>query len=163
MFMCGNLELRVAGDRHRVAIRSFLERLSQSTAYARYLGPVSTTDTFWSERELNRLLDGNDSGHVVVLAVDATDAIRAVGEFVQERNDAAEVAMVVEDGFQGRGVGKCLFQNLQRLAWERGIRTFTGDMAHDNSRMRGLLRQVGRELRLEYGRDAYQFRLVLDG
>src|SRR5947209_6209267 len=76
MFMCGNLELRVAGDRHRVAIRSFLERLSQSTAYARYLGPVSTTDTFWSERELNRLLDGNDSGHVVVLAVEATDAIR---------------------------------------------------------------------------------------
>jgi GNAT superfamily N-acetyltransferase len=50
-------------------------------------------------------------------------------------SDAAEVAFVVADEFQGRGVGGLLLRNLAAIARARGIARFVADTLSDNRRM----------------------------
>ena len=61
---------------------------------------------------------------------------RAVG------TTTAEVAMVVADDWQGRGIGSALSDRLAGLARLRGIDSFGGTMLADNDAARRLLRAV---------------------
>ena len=56
--------------------------------------------------------------------------------------DEAEFAVLVEDRWQGRGVGKLLLTALAERADERGVRTFTGAVLGENRRMLGLASSV---------------------
>ena len=49
--------------------------------------------------------------------------------------DAAEVAFVVQDGYQGHGIGTELFTLLARIGWDDGIRRFVADTYADNRAM----------------------------
>jgi acyl-CoA synthetase (NDP forming) len=48
---------------------------------------------------------------------------------------AAEVAFLVEDAQQGRGVGSVLLEHLAAAAWERGVRRFDADVLAENQPM----------------------------
>ena len=50
----------------------------------------------------------------------------------------AEMAIIVEDGWQSKGVGKSLLLELAHRARLRGIETFTGEVLGQNRRMLGL-------------------------
>jgi len=50
----------------------------------------------------------------------------------------AEMAIVVEDGWQSKGVGKLLLSELAERARLRGIGSFTGEVLRKNRRMLGL-------------------------
>jgi GNAT superfamily N-acetyltransferase len=54
----------------------------------------------------------------------------------------AELAVVVEDAWQGVGLGRQLLTELLRLAAERGVRTLTATVQADNERMLGMLRRL---------------------
>ncbi len=51
----------------------------------------------------------------------------------------AEVAFVVEDGWQGQGLGAILLEEVTRAAEARGVRRFRGYVLADNHRMLRLL------------------------
>jgi ribosomal protein S18 acetylase RimI-like enzyme len=55
---------------------------------------------------------------------------------------AAEFAIVVEDAWQGVGLGRQLLLELIALARRRGVRTLTASVQHDNDRVIGLIRQL---------------------
>src|SRR5207249_10761704 len=57
--------------------------------------------------------------------------------------DRADVAFVVEDAFQGRGVGMLLFEHLVEAAWRRRIRTFVADTLFDNFPMLRVFADMG--------------------
>jgi GNAT superfamily N-acetyltransferase len=154
--------VRCAGAGDRAALRAFLDRLSLRTVQARYLSPPVALSGPLADRELERILGRNEAQHTVMLAVDGA-AIRGVGEFLAEQVDRAELALVVEDAFQGRGIGRSLLRTLEQLARARGIRAFTGDIAHDNSRAAAMLRRTGRQLQLQVGYGSLRFSLSLDG
>ena len=154
------LPQRTAQARDRSALHAFLQRLSPATLRARYLSPLGTLPAPWAERELDRLLDRHGGKHLVVLAVDGA-VVRGVGEYMEEPVGRAELALVVEDDFQGRSVGRALLRTLQQLALERGIRAFTGDVSHANRRALLLLRGTGRGVRVDSGYGSLRFRLML--
>ena len=108
---CVRLRLAQASD--RAALQAFLSRLSPATLHARYLTPVSSMDGLRGDRELDRLLDGDSAAHVVLLALDG-EHVRGVAEFVAEDARSAEIAFVVEDAFQGRGIGRRLVRRLEQ-------------------------------------------------
>jgi ribosomal protein S18 acetylase RimI-like enzyme len=54
----------------------------------------------------------------------------------------AEFAVLVEDGWQGVGVGRQLAVEVTRLAATRGVRTLTADVQADNDRVVGLIRRL---------------------
>jgi acetyltransferase len=145
---------------------AFLGRLSPATLQARYLGGVPSLVGQRAARETQRLLDSDGSRHVVLLADDGEDAedanIHGIGEFVIETSGAGAVlALLVEDRFQGQGIGHALLGRLEQLARERGITQFSGEVAYGNERVLRLLRSSGGPLRLQPEYGALHFTLGL--
>jgi acyl-CoA hydrolase/GNAT superfamily N-acetyltransferase len=67
---------------------------------------------------------------------DEHEMIVAVGRYSVDRaSNAAEVAFIVRDDWQGQGVGISMFNQLLEVARKRGIVRFTADVLHDNARM----------------------------
>jgi GNAT superfamily N-acetyltransferase len=134
---------RIAQPCDRRAVKRFLERLSPTTVQSRYLSAWTTLSSFAAERETRRLLDRDPDRHVVLVATEG-DAVRGIGEFVIEGPGRAELALMVEDGYQRRGIGRRLFRRLEELATRRGISGFTADVSGGNLPMQTLLRSAGR-------------------
>jgi ribosomal protein S18 acetylase RimI-like enzyme len=131
--------LRIAHPSDRPAVQRFLQRLSPATVRWRYMSAWSTLSGPALEREIGRLLDRDPDRHVVVLALDGSE-IRGIGEFVVDGPGRAEVALLVEDAFQHRGIGRRLFRHLRMLARRRGISVFTAEVASSNVRVQSLFR-----------------------
>ena len=152
--------VRLARASDRGAVRAFLSRLSPRTIQARYLSSAVPLDEERADLELRRLFDNPAPERTVVLAMFGPE-VRGIGEFTVEGDDQAELGLLVEDAFQGRGIGKGLLRALQRLAAQRGIEAFTGDVGHTNSRMLRLLRATGRKLRTQPDYGSLRFTLRL--
>jgi len=63
-----------------------------------------------------------------------------------ERTDAAEFALAVADGWQGRGLGRRLIAHLIREARAHGLQRLFGDVLAENRRMLALLRDFSARL-----------------
>jgi RimJ/RimL family protein N-acetyltransferase len=110
-----------------------LEHLSPESAHRRFLSPKRT----FTSSELRYLTEVDGRDHVALVAESPAEPVRrliAVARFVRLADDpeAAEVAIVVGDSWQRRGLGSLLAARLAREARESGIRRFTATMAADN-------------------------------
>jgi RimJ/RimL family protein N-acetyltransferase len=123
-----------------------LARLSDQSVYRRFLGPKPS----FSSAELRYLteIDGFDHYALVALPAGRPDLIVAVGRFVRLPDDplTADVAFVVADPIQGRGLGKQLARLLGDAARERGVHRFVADIQADNVPALKLMRTVSERL-----------------
>jgi acetyltransferase len=109
-----------------------LSQLSELSVHRRFLSPKSR----FTAAELRYLteVDGND--HVAFVAQRPGECYRLLGVArwvrLQEEPDTAEIAIVVADDWQGRGVGSLLAEAVAEEARERGIRSFTATILSDN-------------------------------
>jgi len=62
----------------------------------------------------------------------------------------AEVAFLVEDAQQGRGVGSVLLEHLAAAAWERGVRRFDADVLAENQTMIRVFLDAGYKVAREW-------------
>jgi RimJ/RimL family protein N-acetyltransferase len=133
-----------AGDKELLA--DGLRRLSDDSVHRRFLTPKRS----FSGSELRYLTEINAVDHVALIALDPTDGDRliAVGRFVRlaEDPESAEIAIVVGDDWQGRGVGSLLGSHLAHAARNRGIKRFTATMAADNRAAHRLMARLTRRL-----------------
>jgi L-amino acid N-acyltransferase YncA len=74
--------------------------------------------------------------------------IARLGSSQSGRPETAEIALTIVDAWQHRGVGTQLLQLLMNRADRVGVRTFRAVVAADNLEALGLLRKVGRYIRL---------------
>jgi protein lysine acetyltransferase len=110
-----------------------LRRLSPESVQRRFLSPKRS----FSRTELRYLTEVDGRNHVALVVEDPDEPERrliAVGRFVRLVGDpeAAEVAIVVADDWQGRRLGSLLAAELAAEARRVGIRRFTATMAADN-------------------------------
>lgn len=62
--------------------------------------------------------------------------IVGVGRYIRvDTGVDAEIAFVVEDGYQGRGIGTELLTLLARIGWDDGVRRFVADTFAENHAM----------------------------
>ena len=119
-----------ADDKGRLA--AGLRRLSPESRHRRFLMPKPR----FSSSELRYLTEIDGFDHVAIVAVSAEDpdVFFAVGRFVRLREDPerAEVAVVVGDALQGRGLGRELGRRLADEARERGVKRFSATLLGDN-------------------------------
>ena len=114
-------------------------RLSRDTVYRRFHAPV-------------RMLSSAVVDRLVTVDHDAREAVVGVvgGEVVgvarYDRSpadpDSAEIAILVEDAWQGMGLGRQLLLELTELAARRGVRRLTATVQPDNDRVIGLIRHL---------------------
>ena len=122
---------------------AFHEGLSADTVYRRYLSP----HPHLSAREVERFTHVDRLDRLALVAVD-DGVIVAVGRLERlPGTDRAEVAFVVADDHQGRGLGTLLLEHLATAARPLGITGFVADTMFANSAMLGVFRDAGFELR----------------
>src|SRR6266568_9064766 len=127
----GILHLRPVRPDDAQRLVALHSRLSDRTRYLRYFGAYPKIPP----RDLDRFVHVDHSDRVA-LAAELGGEFIAIGRY--ERIDTgadAEVAFVVEDAHQGRGVGSVLLEHLAAAARERGIRRFVAEVLAENSRM----------------------------
>jgi ribosomal protein S18 acetylase RimI-like enzyme len=107
-------------------------------------------------------LDGINRFALVALHPADPEEIIAVVRFDREpRTDHAEYAAVVDDCWQGRGIGLALTRHLIEAARRRGVRTFTALVLPDNVRKLALLRDLGLPERIHFGTDVERIEIDL--
>lgn len=151
--------LRRATDLDADALRGFYLGLSGRTLFRRFMTPTPRLP----EGSLAYLCDVHGLDREVILA---TCDGEIVGEGRYHRvagTGAAEVALVVADGWQGRGIGPALSERLARLARLRGIEAFTGTMLADNDAARRLLGSVAPDASVRVSSGELDFLTTLPG
>lgn len=116
----------------------FYARVSEQSKYFRFFAPYPTL----SDKDVTRFTTV-DNDRRVAFVVTLHSTIIGVGRYDAISDDEAEVAFLVEDAHQGRGVGQLLLEHLAQAGRERGIRTFVADVLPSNSRMQQIFREMG--------------------
>ena len=114
---------------------------SSETLYRRFM---STREP--SAALMNYLFQVDYVEHFVWVLVDGADGpVVADVRFVRDVNDSsvAEIAFIVADDYQGRGIGSFLMDALIIAAHVGGVRRFTARLLSDNTRMRAILDRYG--------------------
>jgi RimJ/RimL family protein N-acetyltransferase len=126
------------------AYRLFAASLSAESIYYRFFSPRNTL----TEREIDHFLHVDYLDRFAVVAVDG-DKIVGVGRYdrphpvessgatgdVSAAADAAEVAFVVADDYQGHGIAGEMLRVLARAARRNGITRFVASVLPDNHKM----------------------------
>jgi acyl-CoA synthetase (NDP forming)/RimJ/RimL family protein N-acetyltransferase len=141
----------------------FYAEVSAESKYLRFFAPMPTL----SQRDVERFtrVDHQDR---VALVLTVADRIIAVGRFDRisppdGAGDEAEVAFLVQDAHQGRGIAQLLLEHLAQAGRERGVRKFVAEVLPENQRMIQIFRDAGYHvaggfedgvMRFEFGIDA---------
>lgn len=121
------------------ALQRLHSRCSEETVYLRFFGPVEELSN--EKARYFAHVDGTDRFALVALDPAQQGEIIAVARFDREvGTDQAEYSALVEDSWQGRGLGQHLTQQLLDAARDRGIRYFYGLVMSRNTGMLKLLR-----------------------
>lgn len=119
-------------------LRAFYSRLSAESIYFRFFGPRPRL----SDRDVERFTNVDYDNRVALIATIGAEMV-AVIRYDRTEPGEAEVAFLVEDAHQGRGVASVLLEHLAATARERGIERFVADVLPANMKMMGVLRQAG--------------------
>ncbi len=128
----GTVRLRPIRPDDADAIVAFHGGLSQRTRYLRYFSAYPRIP----ERDLLRFVTVDYVTRMAFVVLHR-GAIIGVGRYEADpaKPTEAEVAFVVADAHQGRGIGSVLLEHLAAAARERGITTFSAEVLAENSRM----------------------------
>ncbi|HXA59589.1 MAG TPA: GNAT family N-acetyltransferase [Streptosporangiaceae bacterium] len=119
-------------------LRAFYARLSPQTIYYRFFSPHPRL----TEREIEHFTTVDHRDRVALVAT-IGDQMVAVARYDRIRDGEAEVAFLVEDAHQGRGLGSVLLEHMAAAARERGLRRFVASVLPDNRKMTKVFRDVG--------------------
>ncbi|MGW8377262.1 GNAT family N-acetyltransferase [Streptomyces sp. ODS28] len=117
----------------------FYERVSDESKYYRFFAPYPRL----SHRDVHRFTHHDYVDRVGLaatvggefIATVRYDRIDATGRPASAPAEEAEVAFLVRDDQQGRGVASALLEHIAAVAGERGIRRFSAEVLPANSKM----------------------------
>ncbi len=140
------------------ALVYFHSRLSERTRYLRFFGPYPRM----SERELERFTNVDHHARVAFVVL-LGDEIIAVGRYEglpgdggpggtegTEGPESAEIAFVVRDDHQARGLGSILLEHLAAAARESGLRRFEAEVLVENNQMVRVFRDAGYQVSRQF-------------
>ncbi|ESJ11903.1 GNAT family acetyltransferase [Cupriavidus sp. HPC(L)] len=124
--------------------RAFVDGLSRESRYYRFLTGGLVSDDLIGQFVRSR------SALVVTARGDGggEEIIVANGEYAVGEAGVAELALVVTDRWQGRGIGRRLVQTLVQGASAQRLRALRGEVLSENRRMLAILREHGFSVRL---------------
>jgi acyl-CoA synthetase (NDP forming)/RimJ/RimL family protein N-acetyltransferase len=119
-------------------------RLSPRALYLRFFGPYPKIPP----SDLQRFTRVDHRNRVALVAVLGDDLI-AVARYERISEDSAEVAFIVQDDHQGRGLSSIMLEHLAAAASEHGIRRFVAEVLAENTQMVRVFREAGYQVSRE--------------
>jgi GNAT superfamily N-acetyltransferase len=137
MTAVGSIRRPVCQDRQ--ALADMLERCSRLTIQRRFHGPRSTfPEKYLTDAVYRRY------GHYALLAEAADGSVVALASCVSVAVHVADLAVLVEDRYQRRGIGSALLEGLLRHADRSGISMFKTNVLAEQQWIVAGLRRYGR-------------------
>ncbi len=154
-----SIHLRAARPEDVAALLAFLQGLALESRRMRFAGLVSDLEGL-ARRWANPPATGDCS-----LVGEAAGRIIAQAGYNVVGPDLAEVAFLVADDHQGRGIATLLLEELAERAHEAGISTFYAEVLPENARMLEVFRESGfpTRVRVEPGALIVEFPTELSG
>ncbi len=136
----------------------FHSRLSERSVYLRYFLPLKLDFRVSHERLINKCFIDYDRELALVAEYSATDEeksaagagapggkrIAGIARYVRNHaDDGAEVAFIVADKHQNRGLGTWLLERIIEIAKAEGIQSLQGAMLAENVNMQDLFVRAG--------------------
>jgi acetyltransferase len=120
--------------------------LSARSVYQRYFHVTSLEQRITRQRlALTCHVDPAAGAALVAehVTADGEREVLAMGRLTRTAPEAAEIALLVVDRWQGLGLGGAMMRRILDEARRSGIRRLHGDMLADNDAMRSLVRRAG--------------------
>ena len=117
---------------------AFYDRVSPESKYLRFFAPYPRL----TDRDVQRFTRVDYVDRVAFIVTLGEDMI-AVGRYDRIEDDHAEVAFLIEDAHQGRGIAQLLLEHLAQAARERGITRFVAEVLPENRRMAKVFADAG--------------------
>ncbi|MET0526325.1 MAG: GNAT family N-acetyltransferase [Nocardioides sp.] len=135
----------------------FYARVSDESKYLRFFAPMPTL----SDKDLHRFTHVDHVDRVALIMLLGGEMI-AVGRFEVTDPGEAEVAFLVEDAHQGRGIGQLLLEHLAQAGRERGVERFVAEVLPDNKAMIATFRDAGYRLVSDYDQGVMTLEFSID-
>jgi acyl-CoA synthetase (NDP forming)/RimJ/RimL family protein N-acetyltransferase len=142
----GTVHLRPITPEDADGLVGLMERSSDETLYLRFFGPMRRL----SDKDLYRFTHVDHDSRVAFVVV-LGDRLVGVGRYDRyPGTDDAEVAFLIEDAHQRRGLGSVLLEHLAAAARERGISRFVAEVLIQNGRMVRVFLDAGYSAKRSY-------------
>lgn len=122
------------------ALLEFHTRLSPRSVYFRYFSPLPELS-----EERAKVLASVDYNDTFALVGELGGRLVGVARYYRDgkAHDRAEVAFLIEDALQGRGIATRMLERLAEIAREKGITTFDAYVLGDNRKMMDVFMHTG--------------------
>jgi acyl-CoA hydrolase/GNAT superfamily N-acetyltransferase len=143
-------------------LRDLFYHLSENSVYFRYFSPRRSMPHKNVQQYLNL---EEDMGISIVVTIGPRENRRMIaeGRYVRSGDDLfPDVALMVDEEYQGRGIGTFLLQYLAEVAKERGIEGFRADVLTSNSPMIKILERLPYECHTTFQDGAFAMRFRFD-
>ena len=140
-------------------LRDLLYDLSQQTLYYRFM---SHNHNFGSQQIQNFVYVDHRTDVAIVGTIPEAhgDDIVAVGRYyLDEKTNRAEVAFVIRDEYQRKGMGVFMFKHLINIAKANGIAGFTAEVLRENRGMQAIFNHSGYKVQSVIEEGVYSFRI----
>ena len=134
-------------SRQRELLKAFFAGCSPQAIRYRFMSSIKGP----SDSLLDYLADADGSYHVALIVTQGQgddEKIVAESRYVifKDRPYAADIAFLVLDEVQRRGIATLMLHELMEIARNRGVTRFSADVLADNRPMLSLLRKIGHPL-----------------
>ena len=120
-------------------LRALHARLSPESIYYRFFSPIPTVP----EPQLHRLAEVDYRDRFALVAELDAQVVAVVRYDRKDDDTGAEVALVVEDDQQKRGLATVMLEHLAAVARSNGIERFDAEILPDNRRMLDVFHHAG--------------------
>ncbi len=140
-------------------VESFMTRVSRESLRMRFMASISHV----SSDVIKQLCSGDlkSSGCLLAISGDTKDSkVVGLGNYIAVGNGhTAEVAFLIEDGYQGKGIGTLLLERLAGIAAANGFIEFEAEVLPDNQQMINVFKSSGFERHQVWNSDTVHIEL----
>jgi RimJ/RimL family protein N-acetyltransferase len=86
------------------------------------------------------------------------EIIAFAGYYLNDKTNRSEVALVVQDEWQNRGIGSFMIKYLSRIAKKDGIRGFTAGVQSTNKKMQAVMQKLDGKVESVQGGNVFSMR-----
>ncbi len=155
--------IRAANEGDIPLVSDFMKRLSRESLRMRFMAAVSEVP----QSVIEDLCTGDFREKGCLLAIkkeNGKEKVIGLGNFISAGNTrTAEVAFLVEDAYQGKGISTILLEKLAGIAAGNGYIEFIAEVLPDNQPMLNVFKKSGFSIHQVWGSDAVHIEFPVSG